>query len=105
VKLVRVLSRTALLSLVAGAFVGLTGIYGGSAQAPLPNPHSQAERAHRPSAPQFGYFPEFLGEGMLLAVYALAGRLVFQLRLSPVSRSKEQPILLDLHRERRTAKT
>jgi hypothetical protein len=104
VKLVRVLSRLALLSLAAAAFVGLTGIYGGSVRPPLPNPRWQAERRHRPSAPHVSQFPEFVGEGVVLALYAVAGRIVFRLRLSPASRSEGQPILLDLHRERRTAK-
>jgi hypothetical protein len=71
VKLVRVLSRIALLSLVAAAFVGLTRIYGSSALPPSPNPRWQAEHSHRSSAPQIGYFPEFLAEGMLLALYAV----------------------------------
>ena len=103
-KLVRVLPRLALLSLAASAFVGLTGIYGGLVRAPLPNPSWQAERRHRPSAPHVTLFPEFVGEGMVLALYAFGGRIVFRLRLSPVSRSEGQPISLDLHRERRTAK-
>ena len=103
-KFVRVLSRIALLSLAAAAFVGLTGIYGNSAQPPLPSPRWQAAHEHRPSAPQIDYFLEFVAEGMVVAVYAVAGRIVFRLRLSSVSRSKGQPILLDLHRERRTAK-
>jgi len=98
VKLVRVLSRLALLSLAAAAFVGLTGIYGDSVRPPVPNPHSQAARRYRPSAPQVGRFPEFVGEGMLLAFFAVVGRIALRLRLSPVSRSEGQPILLDLHR-------
>jgi hypothetical protein len=104
VKLVRILSRLALLSVAAAAFVGLTEIYGGSGQAPMPDPSTQAERRHRPSAPHVNLFPEFIGEGMLLALYALGGRIVFRLRLSPVSRTEGRPISLDLHRERRTAK-
>jgi hypothetical protein len=104
VKLVRLLSRLALVSLAAAAFVGLTGIYGGSVRPPLPNPRWQEERRHRPSAPLVSQFPEFFGGGVELALYALAGRIVFRLRLSPVSHSERQPILLNLHRERRTAK-
>ena len=96
-KFVRVLARLAFLSLAAAVFVGLTGIYGSSVRPPLPNPSWQAERRHRPSAPQVSLFPEFVGEGMVLALYAVAGRLVLRLRLSPVSRSEGQPISLDLH--------
>ena len=101
--IVRLVSRVAALSLAAAAFVGLTGIYGGSVRPPLPDPSSQAERRHRQSAPQVSKFPEFVGEGMLLALYAVTGRIVLRLRLSPVSRS-EGPTLLDLKRERRTLK-
>ena len=96
-KLLQVLSRLVLLSLAAAVFVGLTGVYGGSVRPPLPSPRSQAERRHRPSAPQVNQFPEVLAGGVELALYALAGRIVFRLRLSPVSRSEEQPILLNLH--------
>jgi hypothetical protein len=105
VKLVRVFSRLALLSLAAAAFVGLTGVYGGSVRVPLPNPGWQAERRHRPSAPHFSDFPEFAGEGMLLAFWAGCGRIVLRLRLSPASRSEGQPILLGLHQETKTAKS
>jgi hypothetical protein len=97
VKLVRVLSRLALLSLAAAAFVGLTGIYGGSVRPPSPNPHWQAARRHRPPAPEVSQFPEFVGEGMALAFFAVVGRIALRLRLSPVSRSERQPILLNLH--------
>jgi hypothetical protein len=104
-KIVRVLSRLALLSLAAAAFAGLTEIYCGSARPPLPDPQWRDERGHRPSAPDVGRFPEFVGEGMILAIYAVAGRTVFRLRLSPASRSEGQPILLGLHRETKTAKS
>ena len=97
VKVVRVLSRVALLSVVAAAFVGLTALYGGSVRIPLPNPSVQAEKLNRPSAPQVSRFPEFLGEAWVVAIYAVGGRLVFRLRLSRVSRSEGPPILLDLH--------
>jgi hypothetical protein len=104
-KFVRVLSRLALLSLVAAAFAALTGIYGGSVRPPLPNPEWRAGRQHRPSAPEIGKFPEFIGEGMIVAIFAVAGRIVFRLRLSPASRSEGQPILLGLHQEVKTAKS
>ena len=100
VKLVRVLSRLALLSLAAAAFVGLTGIYGSSVRSPLPDPRWQAGRNHRPSEPEVSQFPEFIGESFLLVFFAVIGRIALRLRLSPVSRSEGQPILLDLHRGR-----
>jgi hypothetical protein len=102
VKVVRVLSQLALLSVAAAALVGLTELYSGSARPPLPDPSTQAERRHRPSAPQISLFGEFLADGTVLAIYALAGRLIFRLRLSPAPRAKGQSISLDLHRERRT---
>jgi hypothetical protein len=100
VKLVRTLSRFAFLSLAAAAFVGLTQIYGDSVRPPAPDPRWQAGREHRPSAPKVSKFPEFIGEGAVLAIFAVAGRITFRLRLSPVSRSQGQPILLNLHRGR-----
>jgi len=96
VKFVRVLARLAFLSLAAAVFVGLTGLYGSSVRPPLPNLSWQAERRHRPSAPQVSKFPEFVGEGMLVALFAVAGRIVLRLRLCPVSRSAGRPILLNL---------
>jgi hypothetical protein len=96
VKFVRILSRIALLSLAAAAFVGLTLTYGRSMRPPLLNPYWLAEHRHRPSAPQGSYFPEFAGEVMLLALFAIAGRVVFRLRLNPVSRGAGKPIALDL---------
>jgi len=95
-KLVRLLLRIALLSLVAGAFVGLTQIYGGSTQPPLPGPRSQAEREHRASGPEVTEFPEFVAGVVEVALFALMGRIIFRMRLSSVPRGEEQLILLDL---------
>ena len=103
-KFVRMLSRLAFLSLAAAAFAGLTGIYGGSVRPSLPNPQVRAVRRHRPAAPEGGQFPEFAGEGLIIAIFAVAGRVVFRLRLSPASRSEGQPILLGLHQEAKTAR-
>lgn len=63
-----------------------------------PNPHWQAARRHRPSAPQVSHFSEFIGEGMLLVFCTVVGRIALRLRLSPVLRSEGQPILLNLRR-------
>jgi hypothetical protein len=97
VKLARLLLRIALLSLAATAFVGLTGIYGSSARPTLPNPLSQAERRHRPAAPNVSEFPEFVAGVVEVALFALMGRIVFRIRLSSVPRSEEKLIFLDLH--------
>jgi hypothetical protein len=104
-RFIRVLSRLALLSLVAAAFAGMTGIYGGSVRSPSPDAQWRVGRDHRPSAPEVRLFPEFVGEGMIVAVFAAGGRIVFRLRLSPPSRSEGQPILLGLHKEAKTAKS
>jgi hypothetical protein len=95
-KFIQVLSRLSLLSLAAAAFAGLTEIYGGSVRPPLPHPQWRAGRLHRPSAPEVGKFPELIGEGMVVAIYAVGGRIVFRLRLSPVSRSEGQPIFVGI---------
>jgi hypothetical protein len=42
--------------------------------------------------------------GMLVIFFAVGGRIIFRLRLSPPSRSEGQPILLGLHQEAKTAK-
>ena len=103
-KLLRVLSRLTLLLLAAAAFAGLTRIYGVSVRPPVPDPNFQVVRLHRSSAPQLSKFPGFVSAGMVLALFALAGRIIFRLRLSSVSRRDEQPILLNLHQERPTPK-
>jgi len=76
----RILSRLALLSLAAAAFTVLTALYARSVRTPTPTPHW---RLHRALAPKITGLPEFFGEGILIAVCTLAGRLVFRLRLSP----------------------
>ena len=98
-KLTPVLARIALLSLAAAVFVGLTAIYAGSMRPRSVDPRRQAARRHRPSEPQASRLPSFIGEGMLLALIAVAGRIVFRLRLSPEPRSEEGVISLDLHRD------
>jgi len=97
-KLARLLSRIALLSLAAAAFVGLTEMFGASVRLDMPEPHSQAARAHRPLAPRISLFPEFIGQTMIVAIFAVGGRLVLRLRLSPAPRSEGQPISLGLQR-------
>ena len=97
-KLVRLFWRIVLLSVVATAFVGLTQIYGTATRTPVPGPRWQARRQHRPLPPRVSQFPEFAGEGILVVLYALAGRMVFRLRLSPVSRHEGRPISLNLQR-------
>jgi hypothetical protein len=98
VKLIRVFSRLTLLSLVAVVFVWLTSVYGGPVRSPrLPEPEWLAERQRQPSKPEIGRFLEFVGECMVVGVYAVAGRIILRLRLSPVSRGEGRMVLLDLH--------
>lgn len=96
-KTARVLARLGLLSLAAAAVIGLTQEYAGSLRPRFVNPYRQEMRlSRRPDAPQLSRFPSFFGEGVLLALIAVAGRLVFRLRLSDASRSDGRAILLDL---------
>jgi hypothetical protein len=102
-KLVRVLSRLALLSLAAALFVVLTKIYGDSAPPPLPYPgfeKFQKKHRHPPPAPNAAEFTEFIRYGIAFAIFAVGGRLAFRLRLNPVPPSDGRPILLSLHRGR-----
>jgi len=99
-KLVRVLSRLALLSLAAAAFVGLTKIYGDSARPPLLYPGFPAKFRHPPPAPRASEFTELVRYSIAFAIFAVGGRLAFRLRLNPASPSEGQPILLGLHRGR-----
>jgi hypothetical protein len=100
-KLVRVLSRIALLSLAAALVALLTGIYGASVRPPLPYPGFQKKHLHPPPAPNAAAFPEFIRYGIAFAIFAVGGRLAFRLRLNPASPTEEQPILLGLHRDPR----
>jgi hypothetical protein len=104
VKFIRAISRIVILLLVAAAFVGLTRIYGDSVHPRLPGPRGRAERLHRPAAPQVGRLPEFLGASVLLAYFAVVGRVFLRLRLSPAPRNEGPPISLNLHVGRQDSK-
>jgi hypothetical protein len=86
-KVVRVLLRLVLLSLAAIIFALLTSAYGKYVASPLPGQHWQL---HRSLTPKISELPEFIGEVMLIALCALAGRFVFRLRLSSPSRRKHR---------------
>ena len=96
-KFVRLLSRLALLSLVAGVFAGLTAIYGSSVRPPLRNPRYHAKHRYRSPAPQASQFFGFITAGIDLAIFVAGGR-VLRLRLSPAQRNEGSPIVLDLSR-------
>ncbi|MBV8831860.1 MAG: hypothetical protein JO108_21840 [Acidobacteriaceae bacterium] len=104
-KVIRLVVRIAFISLACAAFVALTQTYAHSVRVPLPDPGWRGERAHRPSAPELGKFPELVGESLVIATYAVAGRIVLRLRLSPVSRGEGEPILLGLDKAARAAKS
>ncbi len=95
-KTIRILARIGVLSLAAAGFIELTALFGDAMKPAAPSAAWRTERRHRPSRPQASYILEFFGEGVVLAVFGVAGRVVFRLRLSPASRTKGQPILLDL---------
>lgn len=110
-KLLRLLSRIAVLLLASAAFIGLTSIYHGSLHSVLPEAtikdlgpagfaRYQYETRHQPSAPRIGYFSDFAAYGMLLTIFALTGRILFGIRLNSPPRSEGKPILLDLQRRR-----
>lgn len=96
-KLVRVLSRLALLSLAAAALAVLTEVYGGSMPPPVLSPRYYAKHRYPPSAPQGGEYLGFVRAGLELALFAVAGRICLRLRLSPLPHSDRYPILLDLN--------
>jgi hypothetical protein len=96
-KLFRVMGRIALLFLAAAVFIGLTQIYAGSVKPPpFANIYGQARRNNRPSAPQIGRLPSFFGEILLVALIAVAGRVVFRLRLTSASPNEDELTLLNL---------
>lgn len=92
-KTIRLLLRLALLLLVATAFAVLSSMY--ARVVPSPSPR-QKGRPHRSLAPKITEVPEFLGEGVLIALCTVAGRVVFRLRLSRPSPRRGQPISLSL---------
>jgi len=99
-KLARVLWRIAILLLAAAALVGLTRMYGNSLQYPLPSPRAREARLHQPSLPEdAGAFSEVLGGGVVVAVCALAGRIVFRLRLNPPPRNSDKLVSLGLAKD------
>jgi|HubBroStandDraft_6_1064221.scaffolds.fasta_scaffold1965691_1 hypothetical protein len=101
-KFVRLLSRIFILLSASAAFVGATDIYGRSAQInPIfLNPLENAERLHQPSAPEIGYFSQFMGYTLFFIMCTLAARTLFRMRLNPAPRGEGHPVLLDLHQKR-----
>jgi hypothetical protein len=96
-KLTRAVTRIGILSLAAAVFVALTQGYARSVRVPSPGLGWLAERVCRPSAPDFGKFPEAVGAFVVLVIYAVGGRIVFRVRLAPTPRSESRAILLGLH--------
>jgi hypothetical protein len=92
-KTVRVLSRLAILSLAAAAFTLLTLLCSRFVHTPSPTPHW---KLHRSLGPKISELPELFGEGIVIAVCTVAGRLVFRLRLTPPSPTAGQLISLSL---------
>ena len=95
-RFVRILLRLAVVSLAAGVFVMLTASFGNSVQAPPRDLLGEITREHRPPWPDFSDSITILGEGVVLIMYALVGRIVLRLRLSPSPRNEEQLVRLKL---------
>ena len=74
--------------IIAAAFVGWRTIFGILIHLMLANARWRAalQGAWPPSAPELAYFPDFLYRAGLLALFCIAGRLVFRLRLTPLPR-------------------
>lgn len=100
-RLARPLFRLAVLLMVGALLVELTAMYGKSAHPFMPNARGQWEIQHQPSTPSVGYVTDFLGQAILLAIFAWLGRMLFRLRLNPAPRNEGKPILLGLHQTRR----
>lgn len=82
------LSRLAVLLIVAATFVGWRVIFGIFMHFMLTSVRWRVvlQASWPPSAPRVAYFPDFVYRAGLLALFCLAGRLVFRLRLNPVPR-------------------
>jgi len=87
--------RLAVLLLAASGFGGLTLL---CYRASSPDPHWWEGRAHRASEPDASRLLEVVGEFLAVALFAVGGRIVLRLRLSPASRSEGKPISLALYR-------
>lgn len=95
-KFVRILSRLILISLAAAIFVMLTAYWGNAMKAPPRDLLGEIAREHRPPWPDFSDSITILGEGAALVLYALIGRIVLRLRLSPAPRNEGQLLRLKL---------
>ena len=100
-RLARMLFRLVVLLVVGALFVELTAMYGRSAHPFMPNARGQWEIQHQPPTPSVGYVTDFLGQTILLAIFAWLGRMLLRLRLNPAPRNEGKPILLGLHRTQR----
>jgi hypothetical protein len=101
-KFVRLIVRLAVLLLAAASFIGLTLLYG---RASSPDPQWWEGRAHRASAPDASRFLEIVPGFVGIAIFAVGGRLVLRLRLSPASRAEGKPISLGLDKVAKAAKS
>jgi len=95
-RLMRVFLRLGGLSLAAGVVIILTWIYGGMRQYPLPDLQEREARQNRPPWPDAGESLTILGDGVELILYAVIGRTILRLRLSPSSRSERELIRLNM---------
>ena len=76
----KLLARIAMIAAVAALFIGLATVYA-DFRPRSPRLNFEAERRRRPSEPQWGRFPSFLGEFVVIGFIAIAGRKILRLRL------------------------
>jgi hypothetical protein len=94
-RLMRVFLRLGGLSLAAGVVIILTWIYGGMRQSPSTDLQERTVRQNRPPWPDAVESLTILADGVELILYAVIGRTVLRLRLSPSSRSERELIRIN----------
>ncbi|HVY94466.1 MAG TPA: hypothetical protein VHA14_17010 [Bryobacteraceae bacterium] len=99
-KFARTLSRIVLISLAVAGFIMLTAKYGNSGPDPARDLLGEIAREHRPAWPDLDDAIAIPGQLVVLALYAVIGRIFFRLRLSPPSRNEGKLMPLKLRQTR-----
>jgi hypothetical protein len=86
----QIVARLAIIAVVAAVFIGLTAVYASTIRPPANRRGEYREfrdlrefrdRRRRPAGPKLSALPNFLVEGSVVAMIAIAGRMVLRLRL------------------------
>ncbi len=80
----RILARLAIIAVAAALFIGLTAVYASTIRPPANRRGEYREfrdRRRRPAGPKLSALPNFLVEGSVVAMIAIAGRMALRLRL------------------------